>query len=81
MKKKKEEKVRFTSMFILDVMLQLCRSSFCLHVFSCFGFLTYIMRIRIYVYMSCCVTGGRASCASPEIRVAGLCTSPNYVYS
>ena len=37
-KKKKEEKVRFTSMFILDVMLQLCRSSFCLHVFSCFGF-------------------------------------------
>ena len=40
---------------------------------------TYIMRIRIYVYMSCCVTGGRASCASPELRVAGLCTSPNYV--
>ena len=36
--KKKEEKVRFTSMFILDVMLQLCRSSFCLRVFSCFRF-------------------------------------------
>ena len=37
------------SMFILDVMLHLCRSWFCLRVSSCFKTLIYIMRIRIYV--------------------------------